>query len=55
MNQTTNTTSSGLIDVLSGNKSAKLEISIDTTSLIILGMVILVAVAIGVIIGKKVN
>lgn len=53
MNQTTQ--SSGLIDVLSGNKSAKIDISIDTTSLIIMGLVVLVAVAMGVIIGKKVN
>lgn len=49
------TNSTGLIDVLSGNKAAKIDVTISTTSLVIMGFVILVAVAVGVIIGKKVN
>ena len=46
--------SGGLIDVLSGNKAAKIDVAFDTTSVIILGITILVAVALGVIISKKV-
>lgn len=47
-------TNTGVFDVLSGNKAAKIDVAFDTTSVIILGVTILVAVALGVIISKKV-
>jgi hypothetical protein len=46
---------SSIIDVLSGKQSIKVEAGIDPVSLLWLGATILVAVAVGVIIAKKVT
>jgi len=49
-----NNGSGGITEVLSGNKAIKLEVGVDTTSMLILGLTILVAVTLAVLIGKKI-
>lgn len=42
-----------ITDVLSGRQALQMEISIDTVSILYLGVAVLLAVAVGVLIGKK--
>ena len=43
-----------VLGVLSGNTSVKFEVSFSTSTILYIGLAVLVAVAAGVIIGKKV-
>lgn len=42
-----------ITDVLSGRQALQMEISIDTASILYLGVAVLLAVAVGVFIGSK--
>ena len=44
---------SSITDVLSGRQALQMEISMDTVSILYLGVAVLVAVAVGVFVGKK--
>lgn len=46
---------SGIIDVLSGKESVKLEISLSPSSLLYIGLAVFVSVALGLIVANKIS
>ncbi len=46
---------SSILDVLKGDKSVKVEISLNTLSIVLIGVSVMVAVGIGVFISNKIS